>query len=78
MEKGTANMKAPGGPQDKVHLHLWFSSLDNITFTMVAATNNATTILGGYKSGTVVFFRTQLSIQDELQEMSQTIEVPVK
>ena len=71
-------MKAPGGPQGKDHLHIWFSSLDKVTFTIVAATNGATTILGGYKSGTVFFFRTQLSIQDELQEMSQTIEVPVK
>ena len=78
VEKGTVDMKTAGGPQEKVHLHIWFSSLDNITFTMVAATNSATTTLGGYKSGTIVFFRTQLSIQDVLQEMSQTIEVPVK
>ncbi len=78
VEKGTVDLKAPGGPQDKHHLHIWFHSLDNITFSMVAATNNASTILGGYKSGTIVYFRTQLSIKDELQEMSQTIEVAAK
>ena len=71
-------MKAPSGPKDQAHLHIWFSWLDNVTFTMVAATNLATAVLGGYKSGSIVFFRTQLSIHDELQDMSQTIEVRVK
>ncbi len=78
VEKGTVDLKTAGGPQKEAHLHLWFSSLDGVTYTLVAATNSATTTLSGYKSGTVVFFTTQLSVKDIKQEMSGVIEVPVK
>ncbi len=74
---GTIDMVTAGGPDNKNHLHIWFVSLDGVTWTIMRATNNRSVTLTGFAHAKDVYFKTQLSIQDVLQPESNIIMVLV-
>ncbi len=70
---GSADLITAGGPT-KNHLHIWYSSVDEgTTWLMVAASNKRKVTLTGYAHAKDVLFKTQLSIEDVLQPMSNII-----
>ena len=74
--RGAVDLITAGGPEKKSHLHIWFSSVDDgTTWLMVAATNKRKVTIPGYEHGKDVLFKTQLSIEDVLQPMSNIIPV---
>ena len=70
---GDVEIETEGGPKGKRHLHLWYSSLDGVTYILVDSTNKANTILSGYPSDKTIYFKTELSIEDVKQGMSNAI-----
>ncbi len=75
--RGTVDMVTAGGPHNLNHLHIWWVSLDGITWSIMRSTNKASVTLTGFAHAKDVYFKTQLSIQDVLQTESNIIMVLV-
>jgi hypothetical protein len=75
--QGTIDMVTAGGPSDHAHLHIWWVSLDAITWNIMRSTNKATVTLTGFAHAKDVYLKTQLSINDVLQAESNIIMVLV-
>jgi hypothetical protein len=74
---GSADLITAGGPPKKRHLHQWYSSVDGVIFVREQATNDRKTTLLGYEVGKYMYFMVELSVQDELQGLSQIIKLMI-
>ncbi len=74
---GAIDLSTAGGPENKNHLHIWYTSEDGINWVMKDATTGRKVTVTGFAHGKDIYVKTQLSIQDVKQPESNIIIVLV-